>query len=248
METMKLLPPETRTCTDCTTGFVVPYRVGPHWHYPRRCPACADRIYRQDILRQREIDEKFQQALIEWHIAAVIPRYFWSAAVVTLPEALQDKIDSLPADKGLFLFGPVGCGKTYALAAIARRRIESKLWPVEFENWERLLYRLRICYGGKAGQAERQIEQMMKAKAAFLDDLSIGGSESDFALKTLYTILDYRIENGLPTFFSANRDPDQIGQAYDQRIASRIRGHCQIIHYAGKDRRIQGAVDAKYGS
>jgi len=156
----------------------------------------------------------------------------------TLPAPLREDINALPADKGLFLFGPVGCGKSYTLAAIARQRIESGAWPVELHNWERFLSGLRAGYGGKAGETDRLILQTMTAAVLLIDDLSIGTSESEFSIKTLYSILDYRIEHGLPTFFSANRNPDQIGKAYDLRIASRIKGHCQIIHYDGKDRRV----------
>jgi DNA replication protein DnaC len=173
----------------------------------------------------------------KWRIAETIPRLFESATLETLPAPLREEINALPANKGLFLFGPVGCGKSYALAAIARQQIEAGVWPVEFYNWERFLSGLRAGYGGKAGEADRMIVRTMKAAVLLIDDLSIGTSESDFSLKTLYAIVDYRIENRLPTFFSSNRTPDEIGKAYDQRIVSRIKGHCQIIHYAGHDRR-----------
>jgi DNA replication protein DnaC len=176
--------------------------------------------------------------MIQWRIAETIPRLFEWATMDTLPAPLREDINALPADKGLFLFGPVGCGKSYTLAAIARQRIESGVWPVELHNWERFLSGLRAGYGSKAGQADRQILQTMNAAVLLIDDLSIGQSESEFSLKTLYSILDYRIEHGLPTFFCANRNPDEIGKAYDHRIASRIKGHCQILHYAGKDRRV----------
>jgi DNA replication protein DnaC len=187
--------------------------------------------------RIAEEDAKFQQALIQWRIVETIPRLFESATLESLPEELRKDIIILPADKGLFLFGPVGCGKSYTLAAIARRRIEAGVWPVELANWERLLCRLRLAYGGKTGDADKLIMRMMKAAVLLIDDLSITGSESEFSLKTLYSILDYRIENALPTFFSANRNPDDIGSVFDERIASRIKGHCKILHYAGCDRR-----------
>jgi DNA replication protein DnaC len=187
--------------------------------------------------RLAEENAKVQQAMIRWRIAQVIPRYFQSASIETLPGALEKKIEELPADKGLFLFGSVGCGKTYTLAAIARKRIQASIWPVEMHNWERFLSTLRAGYGGKPGDTDRVILQTSKAAVLLFDDLSIAGSESEFSLKTLYSILDYRIEHGLPTFFSANRTPDEIGKAYDLRIASRIKGHCQILRYDGKDRR-----------
>jgi DNA replication protein DnaC len=238
METTKRSQPEQRMCQTCQISPVVPYPIGPAWIYPRSCPTCRDTMWQDWDRRQAEENCKFKKAMIQWRIAEAIPKYFWSAAIETLPGQLEKKIEGLPADKGLFLFGPVGCGKSYTLAAIARQRIESGVWPVALHNWERFLSGLRASYGIKAGETDRLIMQTMNAAVLLIDDLSIGGVESEFSLKTLYSILDYRIEHGLPTFFSANRTPDEIGKAYDQRIASRIKGHCQILHYDGKDRRV----------
>ena len=180
------------------------------------------------------------KAEISTRIGQTLPRLFWGCEMENLPKELRQTLDGLPADRGLYIFGPVGCGKSYTLAAIAKQRIQCDVWPVQLLNWERFLSRLRAGYDDEPGTTDRMLLRAEKAAVLLIDDLSICGRESDFSLRTLYSILDYRVENCLPTFFAANKSPDEIGKAFDVRIASRIIGHCEVIHLSGRDRRTAG--------
>jgi DNA replication protein DnaC len=205
-----------------------------------RCAACEKKV--EEEIRQYQEQER-QQKIVRRHqeisrrLGAVIPRLFVSAEIENLSAGLQGKINSLSADKGLFLFGPVGCGKSYTLAAIAKQHIQQGLWPVGLLNWERFLMQLRASYDGEPGEADRILFRTMKSDALFLDDICIAGTESEFSLKTLLSVFDYRVENCLPTFFSSNRSPDEISKAFDERTYSRIIGHCEVIYLDGKDKR-----------
>jgi len=72
----------------------------------------------------------------------------------------------------------------------------------------------------------------------FLDDL---GAEkvTDWALETLFTLINDRYERMLPTVYTSNLDPRQLSENLGDRIASRIVGSCVLINLGSEDRRVE---------
>jgi DNA replication protein DnaC len=236
------------TCQKCG-GEVAPYKIG-RFIYPKICQKCdhaaeqtakalrdkaaADAEQRRLAALQRQHDEEITRRL-----DTAVPRRFAGAEMEHLSAGLIEKFNTLPDGNGLFLFGPAGCGKSYAMAAFAKKFIRDDVWPVMVINWERFISGLRASYSGVPGQADRMIQGVLCAAVLFIDDAMLtGGQESDFSLKTMYTIIDYRAENMLPTHFAANRAPDDLSVAFDERIKSRVLGYCKVVRIQGMDRRL----------
>ena len=143
--------------------------------------------------------------------------------------------------KGLFLYGPPGVGRTYAMAALARHYIADGLVVARL-NWEMLCLRIRDCFRAKADKTELQtIQPYLDAYRLFIEDIgttkSEGAQESDFSVRVLLVILDYRIEHCLPTFFTTNRTIEELCKTFDARVASRIMQGCDAIKLSGEDKR-----------
>lgn len=69
-----------------------------------------------------------------------------------------------------------------------------------------------------------------------IDDLWVEKA-TDYVIETLYSIIEYRYTNNLPTFITSNQSPEAIGEKYNKQMESRIREKCKIIHFAGEDKR-----------
>ena len=105
--------------------------------------------------------------------------------------------------KGLYLHGNFGCGKTYLVAALfnelAKKNIKSTV--IYFPEF---LRSLKASFGNTEDNYEERFDIVKEAPLLLLDDI---GAEklSDWARdEVLGVILQYRMEEHLPTFFTSN--------------------------------------------
>lgn len=131
----------------------------------------------------------------------------------------------------LLLRGPTGTGKTHVSLAIARRAAEQG-YHVVYGPVQKLLRQLeREHFGRDEGESE---ELLCHCDLLILDDL---GAEfaSPFYASCLYTILNARLLQQLPTIISTNLNMQQIQERYGDAIASRVMGSFQPLPFCGKD-------------
>lgn len=149
--------------------------------------------------------------------------------------------------RSLFLTGGNGVGKTFKAAGVVRYWI-GKLsytmitnlhntgnYPI-FITVPELLMKIRNCF------SLSQYEEAIVAKYStcpilVLDDIGVEKT-TDWALQTLYIILNNRYSNYMQTIITSNLTLEEVKEKLGERIASRIAGMCKIIQLKGKDRRI----------
>lgn len=203
----------------------------PAYYEGGRCYDCTreGRQQREAACAKREV------------ILDVIPELFQKARMCHLSPGIRKLIDSLPDWKGLFLWSPPGVGKTYAMAAIARRMI----WrgrTVARSSYEMLCLEIRDTFKRKAVETELGvIKKYLKPDVLFIEDVgttkSIGEQESDFSRRTFLVLLDQRLEQCKATYITSNKNVEDLRASFDSRIASRIQQACEVIELTGKDRR-----------
>ncbi len=128
--------------------------------------------------------------------------------------------------KGLYLYGNFGCGKTYLISALfnelAKKDIKSTI--IYFPE---LLRSLKASFSNIEDNYEERFAQVKEANLLLLDDI---GAEklSDWARdEVLGVILQYRMEEHLPTFFTSNlslkelEEHLQIGKSSEDKIKAR---------------------------
>lgn len=148
-------------------------------------------------------------------------------------------------DRGLYLWGPQGAGKTFAVAAVAKH-----LWraghTVAWQAYEELLLRLRDTYRSRGGSEWALIEPLCGADVLLLDDVGVTVSgdtqESDHSLRTLLVVLDHRLAHCRRTFVTGNKAIEVLAKSFDGRIASRLCEACEVLRLAGPDRRMSGQM------
>jgi DNA replication protein DnaC len=103
--------------------------------------------------------------------------------------------------KGLIVTGPVGVGKTYLLAALARNFVEQGL-SVRFTDFFQLLAELRA--GFSEGKADSTIlAPLINVDVLLIDELG-KGRNSDFELTTLDQLVSERYKRNLTIVASTN--------------------------------------------
>jgi len=139
---------------------------------------------------------------------------------------------------GLLLGGPVGTGKSWAAAAIARERL-SKNQGATFKRCAELYAALRDGYRLDLSEGT-VLHDYFASRLLILDDLG-AGALTDHERRFSLEILDRRLNACVPTVVTTNWTLDEIAQRIDDRIASRL-AQFTLIKLSGPDLRISNSV------
>ena len=176
----------------------------------------------------------------------LIPPHYAKAELSDLPKNLVDTFLTLPDDKGLYLWGEPGRGKTYA-CCVFLKYFWDQGWDVARVSYEMLALRIRDTF--KRGSTESEldiIKPLLSVSKLVIEDIgtaiSVDQQESEFSLRTFLVLLDQRIEQCLATFVTTNKSVEELGRSFDQRVASRLQEACIILHATGKDRRLKNGT------
>ncbi|MBS2771983.1 primosomal protein DnaI [Anoxybacillus rupiensis] len=149
--------------------------------------------------------------------------------------------------KGLYLYGSFGVGKTYILGAIANALAQKKVsslivYVPEF---------FRELKGSWQDQTmNEKLDYVKKVPVLMLDDLGAESMSSWVRDDLLGPILQYRMLENLPTFFTSNFDLQQLAHhlTYSQRgeeeqmkaarLMERIRYLADPVEIKGRNRRL----------
>ncbi len=174
----------------------------------------------------------------------IIPPHYARAELSDLPESLVETFLALADEKGLFLWGEPGRGKTYASCAFLKH-LWAAGWDISRINYEMLSLQIRDSY--RVGSAISELDVLrpfLTISKLVIEDaganISAGCQESDFGLRTFLLLLDTRLEQGLATFMTGNKSVEELGRSFDQRVASRIRQACEVVQIRGRDKRDNG--------
>ena len=116
-------------------------------------------------------------------------------------------------DKGLYICGDLGVGKTYLCVALANSLVK-KGKKVAFVKVSNFFNEMKSFFGNSSEMIDRNINILKKAEVLFLDDI---GSEavSEFVRDDiLFRVLDYRLENRLMTIFTSNLNKEELLKHY----------------------------------
>lgn len=201
----------------------------------------AQRAAEEEAKRQ-EIEEKFRELQRLYDIADIPPEHR------QFDHALSRQLyDVVKGGRGLYIVGLVGRGKTTLACAIARRLISQGVSRVRFLASVDLPSMIRATYNRNADETEDEIvHKYASCNVLVLDDLGKGRS-TDFAINTIFQIVDRRTRNLLPTIVTSQYERDKLAEwmarSVDRETAeslvSRLAGHCDRICITGPDLRLQ---------
>jgi DNA replication protein DnaC len=148
-----------------------------------------------------------------------------------------------PAATGIMLTGEVGTGKSFLAACVANELIDHER-RVLFIVVPDLLDQLRASYDADSGVREQDILDVARSTPILiLDDLG-AHNYTEWVCNRLYTILNYRLNEQLPTVVTTNLTLPEIEEYLGHRAVSRLFQLCRQFRLtAGKDIRVQLSVE-----
>ena len=105
--------------------------------------------------------------------------------------------------KGLFLHGNFGCGKTYLISALFNELAKDNIKSV-IAYWPEYLRSLKSSFGSSNDEFKKKYNELKYAKLLLIDDLGAEGVTAWSRDEVLGTILQYRMQEELPTFITSN--------------------------------------------
>ncbi|MEN2765598.1 primosomal protein DnaI [Ornithinibacillus xuwenensis] len=144
-----------------------------------------------------------------------------SQAIREILSFLGQVKDGTP-QKGLYFYGPFGVGKTYFLGAVANAL-------KEYDISSMLIYMpefvREIKSSIKDDSINEKIEYFKKADVLMLDDIGAETQSAWFRDEVLGTILQYRMMERLPVFFTSNYSMKQL----EEQLAKSTRGDIEEV-------------------
>lgn len=197
------------------------------------CPICksdyeekARKFKDLEAIRLQELRKHPEKILQEIgigrrHMGASLDNFAGGETII----ALCRKCAEDPHD--LVLSGPSGCGKTHLAVGIMRSMVQAGSLGYtggRFITASELLMEIRGTYNGDKFVNEADlVECFGNVDFLVLDDL---GAEkaTEWAIATLYLIIDRRYREMKPTIVTTNLSVDDIASYLSPRIASRLAG------------------------
>ena len=140
--------------------------------------------------------------------------------------------------RSLVLTGHSGLGKTYMLNCVAARLLD-RGFPVMRVTAYKMLDAMRRYH---RGQDEDGLEMMMQAEILIIDDLGTEPMLENITVEYLFTLLNERRVNRLPTLVATNLSPRELQARYTERIFSRMvdKNDTEVLRFIGQDVRLRG--------
>ena len=152
---------------------------------------------------------------------------------------------------GLYLYGQFGVGKTYLLGAIANELAKSKGVATTMVHFPSFAVEMRNSI--KQNNTGEKLDAIKRAPILMLDDIGAGAMTTWVRDDILGVILEYRMQDELPTFFSSNFSMDELQNNHlainaqgdneplkAARIMERIKYLSREIEMEGKNLRDKG--------
>ncbi|MEU3020830.1 ATP-binding protein [Nocardiopsis sp. NPDC007018] len=162
----------------------------------------------------------------------------WVDALVGLAKPNQfSRVPYLKGGPSLLLLGATGVGKTHqAYGALRRLSIVGiGCGPVAASITD-VFAKMRPRPGV---DSEAVFEAYASAPLAFIDDLG-AAKVTEWTEEVTYRLVNHRYEHQLPTIFTSNAAPKDLGERVGERVASRLMEMAQRVAIKGDDRRRQG--------
>lgn len=218
----------------------------------------GDRTSQRKNINPSEMNVKlFNELLAEYHYSnylLYVPPQFhhctlgnfdFSEQKPEMMQCLKNFIEQSEKEKGLYMYGSFGVGKTHLLVALYRVIVKLEEDPSEsfayyssLENIMKELFKRLDKKDRELGTPTEYIEFLTETNWLFLDDITATPLK-DYTLEVLRKIINARYEMQLPTCFAANSDLKELEvDGLHPHAISRILGMCKVIKIFGEDRRV----------
>lgn len=146
------------------------------------------------------------------------------------------------SQKGLFLYGETGTGKTFLAALVAKAFLAADK-SVVFGDVPSLLAEIKATFDKNGGSTEVLFDKYSNCDLLILDDLG-AGQLTDWSVGVIYRIVNSRYNDNKPLLVTCNYDLDRLEEVLrskdgfaGKRVVSRLREMTYKVYLGENDRR-----------
>lgn len=242
-------------CSDCETfgsckNMIQGYSPNLYVHQNEIHLSYEKCLSRLNYERKKERHELVQnlsmpKEILEAKIVDIYDDPERSTAIREVNNFIQAAKTEVPS-KGIYLYGPFGVGKTYFLGALANRLKELHISSM-------LVYMPEFVREMRESIQDNSVNQKVnyykQADVLMLDDIGAETQSAWFRDEILGSILQYRMMERLPVFFTSNYNLDQLEEQLSVttqgdiekvkagRIIERVRQVSKEVPLFGKNHR-----------
>ncbi|MFC3932002.1 primosomal protein DnaI [Streptococcus dentapri] len=151
-----------------------------------------------------------------------------------------------PGQKGLYIYGDMGIGKSFMLAAMAHELSEKKGVETTMLHYPSFIIDIKNAIN--SGSVKEEIDAVKSVPVLILDDIGAEQTTSWVRDEVLQVILQHRMLEELPTFFTSNYSLANLEakfgniKGYDEtwqakRVLERVRYLAKAVQLKGENRR-----------
>ena len=149
--------------------------------------------------------------------------------------------------KGLYLYGDFGVGKSFMVAALAHDLSEKRGVSSTLLHYPSFVIDVKNAIGD--GNVKNLVDEIKQAEVLILDDIGAEQSTPWVRDEVLQVVLQYRMQEDLPTFFTSNFNFEDLEKHFAKgkngndetwearRVMERIRYLAEETRLEGENRR-----------
>lgn len=212
-----------------TAPDIAPVLVERDFPNPDRDPYYVRENIAVGETRVLKIPERYQDATVTE--PGVID---WVRDVVAVAAGGRTSQPVVVTGPSLLLLGPTGTGKTHqafgALRALSLSGAACRwVFSTAADIYAELRPRPRV-------DSEKEFDRYAKAGLLVIDDLG-AAKGSEWTEEVNYRLINHRYSHKLPTLFTSNVPPKDLGSALGERVSSRLIEMTKRVVLKGADRR-----------
>ncbi len=227
---------ELKNCSKCKGIDKCKNEIEGHVYYPVVQKNYIDFTYKPcKYFKESKVNNKttfFEtpKVLMNASLSDLITEKERNSILKYIKDFLKKKMNNEPV-KGLYLSGSFGSGKSYILSALLNE-LSNKGFRTVNVYYPTLLKRLKASFNEY--NYDDVLDEIMTSDVLLIDDIGAENNSSWARDEVLGTILQYRMDNNLTTFFTSNYNikeletflaetPKGIDEIKARRIIERIK-------------------------
>lgn len=202
---------ELENCNNCNGLFMCKNKVSGHILYPSKEENTLKFIYmpckyQKKLLKQEKEKKDNLNILSKARMKDIITDDKNRAPIIKWLKKYYDNYEKINTLKGLYLHGSFGSGKTFLIASLLNELREKKDAFCEIVYFPELLRNMKEDFS----QVEEKLKYLESVDILLIDDIGAENVTAWGRDEILGTILQYRMNNKLTTFFTSNLTIDEL--------------------------------------